>query len=78
MKKAEDPEMGINHVGAGKMWDKFVKLCSSVWVTGTIPQQMCWVVTVLIPKGGGISRHWAPQTNLEGSGAGNGHSAGEH
>ena len=35
-KKAEDPENGINHVGAGKTWDEFVKLCSSVWATGTI------------------------------------------
>ena len=52
-KKAEDPENGINHVKEGKTWDEFVKLCSSVWATGTIPQQMCWVVTVLIPKGGG-------------------------
>ncbi len=52
-KKEEDPETGTNHVGAGKTWDEFVELCSSVWVTGTIPQQMCWVVTVLIPKGGG-------------------------
>ena len=52
-KKAEDPENDTNHVGAGKMWDEFVKLCSSVWMTGTIPQQMCWVVTVKIPKGGG-------------------------
>jgi hypothetical protein len=32
-----------------------INLCSSVWVwaTGTIPQQMCWVITVLILKGGG-------------------------
>jgi hypothetical protein len=60
VKKAEDPEKGINHVGAGKTWDEFVELCSSDWATGTIPQQMCWVVTVLIPKGGGISRHRAP------------------
>ena len=35
-KKAEDPENGINHFGAEKTWDKFVKLCSSVWATGTI------------------------------------------
>jgi hypothetical protein len=55
-KKAEDPENGNNHVGEGKMWAEFVKLCSSVWATGTIPQQMCWVVTVLIPKGGGSIR----------------------
>jgi exonuclease III len=55
-KKAVDPENGINHAGAGKMWDELVGLCSSVLVTGTIPQQMCWVVTVLIPKGGGEYR----------------------
>ncbi len=29
-----------------------MELCTSVWATGTIPQQMSWVVTVLIPKGG--------------------------
>ncbi len=51
-KKAEDPENGANHVGAGKTWNEFVKLCSSIWATGPIPQQMCWVVTVFIPKGG--------------------------
>jgi hypothetical protein len=55
-KLAEDPEKGINHVGEAKTWDEFVELCSSVWATGTIPQQMCWVVTVLIPKGGGEYR----------------------
>jgi hypothetical protein len=43
----------VNHTGAGKLWREFVELCTSVWVTGTIPQQMSWVVTVLIPKGGG-------------------------
>jgi hypothetical protein len=56
-KIAEDPpEKGINHVGEGKTWDEFVELCSSVWATGTVPQQMCWVVTGLIPKGGGEYR----------------------
>ncbi len=50
--RAEDPEIAASHVRAGKMWYKFVHLCSSVWTTGTIPQQMCWVITVLIPKGG--------------------------
>jgi len=53
---AEDPEKGINHVGEGTTWGEFVKLCSSIWATGTVPQQMCWVETVLIPKGGGEYR----------------------
>ena len=55
-KKEEDPENGANHTGAGKSWSEFVELCTSVWATGTIPQQMSWVVTVLIPKGGGEYR----------------------
>ena len=63
----------------GSLGTRFVGLCSSVWATGTIPQQMCWVVMVLIPKGqGGVSGHWAPQTDLEGPGAGNRYSVGEH
>ncbi len=55
-KKEEDPETAASHVGAGKTWHEFVCLCSSIWNTGTIPQQMCWVITVLIPKGGGEYR----------------------
>jgi hypothetical protein len=51
-KKEEDPEMAASHVGAGKTWHKFVCLCSFVWNTGAIPQQLCWVIMVLIPKGG--------------------------
>ncbi len=38
------------------MWYKFVRLYSSVWLTGTNPQKMCPVITVLIPKGGGEYR----------------------
>jgi hypothetical protein len=52
-KKEEDPETAASHAGAGKTWHEFVPLCTSVWNTGTFPQQMCWVITVLIPKGGG-------------------------
>jgi hypothetical protein len=55
-KRAEDPETAMSHVGAGKTWYEFVRLCSSVWMTGTVPQQMWWVITVLIPKGGGEYR----------------------
>ncbi len=61
-KKEEDPETAASHVGAGKMWHKFVRLCSSIWNIGTISQQMCWVITVLIPKGGGstmASDYWS-------------------
>jgi hypothetical protein len=64
-KKKEDTEMVVSHVGAGKMWHKFVCLCSSVWNTGAIPSQMSWVITVLIPKGGGVPWHQTIGTNLE-------------
>ena len=49
-KKEEDPETGANHTGAGKLWGEYVELCTSVWATGTIPQQMSWVVMVSILK----------------------------
>ncbi len=55
-KKEEDPETAASHVGAGMTWHEFVCLCTSIWNTGTILQQMCWVITVLIPKGGGDYR----------------------
>ncbi len=58
-KREEDPETATSHVGAGKTWHKFACLCTSIWNTGAIPQQMCWVIMVLIPKrGGGVSWHW--------------------
>jgi hypothetical protein len=56
VKKEEDPETAASHVGAGKTWHEFVHFCTSVWNTGAIPQQMCWVITVLNPKGGGEYR----------------------
>ncbi len=52
-KKEEDPETAASHIGAGKTWHDFVHLCSSIWNKGAIPQQMYWVITVLIPKGEG-------------------------
>ena len=52
-KREEDPETAGEGAEAGKTWRKFFGLCTSVWRTGTIPQQMRWVITVLIPKGGG-------------------------
>jgi hypothetical protein len=52
-KRVEDPKTATYHIGAGKTWYKFVRLCPSVWTTGSIPQQMCWVIKVLILKRGG-------------------------
>ena len=47
---AEDEE-GTGREGAGTLWCVFVDLVQMVWETGTIPQQMLWVVVVFIPKG---------------------------
>jgi hypothetical protein len=52
-KLEEDPKMGPTNVGAGKEWDALVQLVQAVWDEGKIPTQLGWVVTVLIPKGGG-------------------------
>ncbi len=40
VKKEEDPETATSHLGAGKTWHEFVYLCTSIWNTGAIPQQM--------------------------------------
>jgi hypothetical protein len=52
-KLEEDPETGPTNVGAGKEWDALVQLIQAIWDKGKIPTQLGWVITVLIPKGGG-------------------------
>ena len=42
--------------GAGTLWRAFIDLVQTVWETGSIPQQMLWMVVVLIPKGKGNYR----------------------
>ena len=46
---------GDNNIGAEKIRHKFVGLCTSVWGKGTLPQQTCRVIMVLIPKVGGTT-----------------------
>ncbi len=55
-KLEEDPEKGPNNVGAGKEWEALLQLVQVVWEEGRIPTQLGWVVTVIIPKGGGDYR----------------------
>jgi hypothetical protein len=47
------PETGLNNVGAGDRWRALAQLVQAVWEEGRISLQLGWVVTVLIPKGGG-------------------------
>ena len=44
------------NTGAGDAWRTFLKLIEQLWETDCIPQQMLWVVIVLLPKGGGDYR----------------------
>jgi hypothetical protein len=55
-KLEEDPEKGPNNVGTGKEWEALLQLVQAVWEEGRIPTQLGWVITVLIPKGGGDYR----------------------
>jgi hypothetical protein len=52
-KLEENPKMGPANVGAGEDWEVLVKLVQAVWDEGKVPTQLGWVITVLIPKGGG-------------------------
>jgi hypothetical protein len=53
IKLEEDPETGPNNVGVGDRWRALAWLVQAIWDKGRIPLQLGWVVTVLIPKGGG-------------------------
>ena len=50
---AEEEEEDEGSAGKGDCWRMFVALMQTIWMHGTIPQQMLWVIMVLIPKGGG-------------------------
>ena len=42
--------------GAGHKWRIFVELIQAIWNWGEIPEQMSWMIVVLLPKGGGDYR----------------------
>ncbi len=48
----EDPKKGPNNVGEGNNWCLLVGLIQVIWTQGEIPQQLTWVIVVLLPKGG--------------------------
>jgi hypothetical protein len=52
-KSEEDPKTGPVNVGTGDACKVLVTLVQAVWDDGKIPAQLGWIVTVLIPKGGG-------------------------
>ncbi len=42
--------------GVGCKWQIFVKLIQTIWEQGEIPEQISWMVIVLLLKGGGNFR----------------------
>ncbi len=42
--------------GAGHKWSIFIELIQAIWNRGEIPEQMSWMIVVLLPKGGGDFR----------------------
>jgi hypothetical protein len=53
--KEENPKL-TGYKGAGDLWRLLMALVTAVWETGAIPQQLGWIIVVLIPKGGGDYR----------------------
>jgi hypothetical protein len=53
IQQEEDPKQSIGNQGAGDAWRLLMRLVDGVWEMGTIPQQLGWIIDVLIPKGGG-------------------------
>ncbi len=49
----EDLEKGPNNMREGNNWCLLVGLIQVIWMQGEIPQQLTWVIVVLLPKGGG-------------------------
>ena len=51
-----DGAMATGVEGAGDQWRALVALVQAIWERGYVPEQMRWMVVVLIPKGGGNFR----------------------
>jgi hypothetical protein len=56
----EDPKKGPDNVGEGDNWHLLVSLIQAIWMQGKIPQQLTWVIVVLLPKDGGDYRGIGP------------------
>jgi hypothetical protein len=53
IRREEDPKQSKGNHGAGNSWCLLMKLDTPVWETGTVPQQIGWIIVVLILKGSG-------------------------
>jgi hypothetical protein len=50
----EEEEKGMEEMG--DRWWLFTKLAQFIWEYGYIPEQMTWILIILLPKGGGRNR----------------------
>ena len=50
----EDEDNGKENTG--DLWQLLFRLVQAIWDKGEIPQQMLWMVVILLPKGGGDFR----------------------
>ncbi len=48
----EDPKKGPDNVGEGDNWHLLDGFIQAIRTQGEIPQQLTWVIVVLLPKGG--------------------------
>jgi hypothetical protein len=53
IQREEDPQQSKGNHGAGDLWRLLMRLVTAVWETGMVPQQLGWIIIVLIPKGAG-------------------------
>ncbi len=44
IRREEDPKTAIGNQGAGDAWRLLMRLVAAVWETGTIPQQLGWII----------------------------------
>ncbi len=52
----ENPGKTANKGELGNKWRIFVQMIQTIWYREEIPLQMIWMVTLLLPKGGGDFR----------------------
>jgi hypothetical protein len=58
MVKEEEDNRDLEGAGPhpGDKWRTFKRIVQAIWEHGCIPEQMTWMVIVLLPKGGGRHR----------------------
>jgi hypothetical protein len=53
IQRKEDPQQNEDNHSTGNLWHLLMRLVTAVWETSMVPQQLSWIIVVLIPKGRG-------------------------